>query len=53
MAIGYAEISLECWNGVWFTFLDTIEANVELAHDNVESGRDQLQQAARYQVSYR
>jgi hypothetical protein len=33
--------------------IDTIEANVTVAHDNVEEGREQLQRAARYQTSSR
>ena len=31
---------------------DSIEANVEQAHDQVEAGRDELQKAAMYQVRH-
>ncbi|XP_064634666.1 syntaxin-7-like [Lineus longissimus] len=33
--------------------VDSIEANVERAHDNVESGNQQLHQASKYASSYR
>ena len=42
---------IRCCSLIVFATVDTIEANVTVAHDQVEEGREQLIKAAAYQVN--